>query len=115
MVPEEKSTPEPEQTDESLRVEREKADDTIGENPASIEDTADAVIEKARARADAVLAAARSKLDLHWKTLPRSATSPQGLENERVLEVSTSARERADADEMLLAERAEHAALLAAT
>ena len=114
MAPEEESTPEREQTDESLRVEREKADDAIGENPASIEDTADAVIEKARARADAVLAAARSKLDLHWKTSPPGTTSPQALDDERVLEDQTLRKERADADEALLAERAEHAALLAA-
>ncbi len=113
MAIEERDTPEREQTDESLRVEREKADVAMGQNPASVDDTADAVIEKARSRADAVLAAARSKLDIHWKTLPPSATSPHGLENERVLEDQTLRRERADADEMLLVERAEHAALLA--
>ena len=49
--------PEREQTDESLRVERAKADHAIGEEFTAVDDVADAVISQARRRADQVLAA----------------------------------------------------------
>jgi hypothetical protein len=63
-MPTEDKTPEREQTDESLHVEREKADADLGEKQAAIDESADAIIEKARARADQVLAAVRTKSDL---------------------------------------------------
>ena len=73
-------SPEREQTDESLRVEREKADDALGDGPSVIDETADAVITKARARADAVLAAARAKVVL---PAPGVATARKSVLAER--------------------------------
>ncbi len=98
-------SPERQQTDESLRVEREKADDTL-EELAAIDDAADAVIVKARARADEVLAAARERTD-------RRASAPSRvIQRERALEDEAVADERAVADEVLRVERADHVALL---
>ena len=55
-------SPEREQTDASLRVERGRADEALGDRTAEVEDIADAIIDKARSRADAVLAAGRAKM-----------------------------------------------------
>ncbi len=95
-----------EQTDESLRVERERVDSAL--EAAVIDETADAIIIRARARADAVLAAARAKTDR------QSATSAATviIERERVREDAALRTERADADETLRQERAEHVVLL---
>ena len=51
------------QTDESLRLEREKADHALEEQLAAIDETADAVISRARTRADEVLAETREHTD----------------------------------------------------
>ena len=51
------------QTDESLRLEREKADHALKEQLAAIDETADAVISRARTRADEVLAETREHTD----------------------------------------------------
>ncbi len=102
-MPIEDKTPEREQTDESLRVERRKADADLAEKQAGIDDAADAIIEKARARADEVLAAARDKSDLQLG--PPNAQSAKLLERER--EDQALQRDRASADETLRAERAE--------
>ncbi|HET7539596.1 MAG TPA: ATP-binding protein [Polyangiaceae bacterium] len=100
-------TPERDQTDKSLRVERIKADADLGEKQASVDEVADAIIEKARARADQVLAAVRAKSDLQrWR---HSVNSAEALERERGREDEALRRERALADETLRAERAEHA------
>jgi signal transduction histidine kinase len=107
------STPEREQTDASLRVERQKADDAIGDKPASIEEIADAVIEKARARADVLLAATRSQMDHRSAVRGAIAESPQVVERERRLEDQALRREREQADETLLEERIHNAAVLA--
>ena len=107
------SSPEREQTDESLRIEREKADDAIGDSPSAIDETADAVIQKARARADGVLAAARKKLDRQSARHAAGASSSKLVESERAREDETLRGERAMADETVRAERAEHAAQLA--
>jgi signal transduction histidine kinase len=110
MPPEDKPpTPEREHTDESLRVEREKAD-ALAETLAAIEETADAVISKARARADEVVAAARAKTDRQTRTA--STQSSERIETKRALEDEALREERADADEAIRAERAEHVALL---
>lgn len=116
MAPDEKSTPEREQTDASLRVERAKADDAIGQEPASLEETADLVIEKARGRADAVLSAARAQLDRRWGTHEASARAgvPKLVETERLVEDEVVRKERAAADAVVVVERAERAAVLEA-
>ena len=104
-------SPEREQTDESLRVERRKADDFLADKLTAIEEAADAVIEKARARADEVLAAGRAKMDRRSERLG-DVSSPQALQKERKLEDRVLQGERADADEILQAERVEGAELL---
>jgi signal transduction histidine kinase len=106
-------TPEREQTDESLRVEREKADDAFGDGPSAIDETADAVIGTARARADAVLAAARARMDRKAASRPSVAQSPASVAAERLLEDQVLQTERTHADDALRDERAEHAAVLA--
>jgi signal transduction histidine kinase len=104
-------SPEREQTDESLRVERRKADDVLADKLSAIEEAADAVIEKARARADVVLAAGRAKVD-RQSARAGAIASPRALQNERRLEDRVVREERADADEVLRVERVEGAALL---
>ncbi len=105
-MPAQDKTPEREQTDESLRVEREKADADLGEKQAAIEEAADAIIEKARSRADQVLADARAKSDLQLGR--QSALSAKVTEKEREREDHALRQERASADETLREERAEH-------
>ena len=104
-------SPEREQTDESLRVERLKADDVLADKLSAIEDAADAVIEKARARADEVLAAGRAKVD-RQSARAGAVSPPKALQNERSLEDRVLEKERADADEILRRERVDGAALL---
>jgi len=104
-MPAEDQPTERKQTDESLRVEREKADADLGEKQAAIDEVADAIIEKARARADQVLAAARAKSD--GQVRPPSAASATAIGKERVREDEALRHERASADETLRAERAE--------
>lgn len=104
-------SPEREQTDESLRVERQKADDVLADKLSAIEEAADAVIERARARADEVLAAGRAKVDRQSATGGGEPT-PRALQKERSLEDRVLQEERADADEILRVERVKGAALL---
>ena len=104
-------SPEREQTDESLRVERMKADDVLADKLSAIEEAADAVIEKARARADEVLAAGRAKVD-RQSARAGAMSPPDALRNERSLEDRVLQKERADADEVLRLERVDGAALL---
>lgn len=108
-MPAEDKTAEREQTDESLRVEREKADADLGERQAAIDEAADAIIEKARARADQVLAAARAKSD--GQVRPPSAESATTIGKERRREDEALRHERASADETLRAARAEYVPL----
>jgi signal transduction histidine kinase len=102
--------PQRDQTDESLRLERESVDLALSDELAAIEDTADAVIEKARARADEVLARARANTDRQTGRV--NARSSAIVEKTRSMEDRAVRRERADADEALRTERAEHVALL---
>jgi signal transduction histidine kinase len=114
MAPTDKPpTPEREQTDESLRVERRKADDVLADKLTAIEEAADAVIEKARARADEVLAAERAKVDRQAATPGAGTPASKALQTERGLEDRVLRKERADADEVLRLERVRGAALLA--
>jgi signal transduction histidine kinase len=99
-----------EQTDESLRVERAKADAALEQRLEAIEETADAVIAKARARADEVLAAARIKTD--GQTGAASSRSSERTQRTRAMEDEAVRVERAHADEVVSVERAARVALL---
>lgn len=103
-MPAEDKTPERQQTDDSLRLEREKADADLAERQAAVDEAADAIIEKARARADEVLAAARAKSDLQLG--PSNSRSSAVLERARAREDQALRSERASADETLRVERA---------
>lgn len=107
-----KKTPssEREQTDESLRVERDKADEALGE--AGVDEIADAVLSRARLRADEVLATARARTDRE-SALSAPGVARPTVERERVLEDRALQQERSGADEVLRLERAEHQAFLA--
>jgi signal transduction histidine kinase len=96
------------QTDDSLRSEREKVDETFGGELSSIDETADAVISRARQRADEVLAKARAKTDRRAATPVRSAATSENLASTRGIEDRAVQEERAEADETLRVERAEH-------
>jgi len=97
------------QTDDSLRIEREKADADLGENQSAIDEAADAIIEKARARADQVLAAARARADGQVRAAGAGAAS--SIHKEREREDQAVRDERAAADATLRAERAQQAPL----
>ncbi|MHB8418883.1 MAG: sensor histidine kinase [Myxococcales bacterium] len=109
MISEEKAGAERKKTDESLRVEREKADDAIG-GASTIDETADAVIERARAHADAVLANARAKSD---RTSKATTGGVQRLDRQRTLEDQAVQQERDAADITLHEEREERETRLA--
>jgi len=99
------------QTDESLRTERQKTDRALAERHATEEDS-DLVVARARENADTVLTEARAKADQRLdETLPQEATSTT-LAEERVLEDEALQDERASADEILRRERHENARVL---
>jgi signal transduction histidine kinase len=108
-----RGNPDREQTDESLRVERQKADE-VGHSPGAIEDMADAVIAKARDRADRVLADARRRTDRQLPLGVPGAEPRRTLARERMQEDAALREERGAADDVLKVERAEHAAALGA-
>ena len=93
------------QTDESLRVEREKADLALGEKLAAIDETADAVITLARARADGVLAASRAKTDRQPIDGQGARGATETIVNERLAADRALDDERAAADQTLQEER----------
>ena len=96
------------QTDESLRLERDGADRALDDEVSEADETADAVITRARARADALLAAARAKTD-------QTSTSEQptaALKTSRALEDDILQRERVTADHQLHRERSRHVTFL---
>jgi signal transduction histidine kinase len=102
-----------EQTDESLRAEREKVDHALADDFLAVDETADAVIHEARVRADAVLAKARGKTDRG-----RSQASSVSLDEQRRTEDRAMGADRRRADTAVRverrAERAEQQASLAA-
>jgi signal transduction histidine kinase len=112
-MPAEKSptSVEREQTDESLRVEREKADTVLGDK-AALEDAADAVIEKARARADDVVSRERARVDRNARTRGNEEPRNENVARERRLEDAVLRKERDQADEVLRTERAANTSLL---
>jgi signal transduction histidine kinase len=92
-----------EQTDESLRAEREKSDLASVEKQLQLEAQADKVVQVARQRADEVTRAARDDAD---RVQPSGAT---GAANERGRDRADSilAGERAKADALIESERAQ--------
>jgi signal transduction histidine kinase len=86
-------------TDESLRIEREKADSAAEEKQRALEEEADEVVRSDRLRADAVVHAARGEAD-HER-----APSAVLAEERRRADVEL-AHERSVADAILEAERA---------
>ena len=110
MADEKQSSPEREQTDESLRVERERSDLAFADELSDVDEIADAVIDQARARADEVLAAARAITDRQTGRV--SAQSSEIVAKQRSVEDQAVREERAEADEILAVERAEHVSLL---
>ena len=103
-------TPERDQTDESLRVERVKADLAFADDLAASDEAADQVINRARARADEVLAAARAKTDAHMTRV--DVHSSAIVARQRASEDDAMRTERAKADDTVRAERVEAAAVL---
>jgi signal transduction histidine kinase len=97
-----------EQTDESLRLERDTVDRVFDNEESEADETADAVITRARTRADAVLAAARAKTD---QTSTGHQPTP-ALKTSRAVEDDILQRERATADRQLDRERSQHVDLL---
>jgi signal transduction histidine kinase len=102
------------QTDESLRVEREKADLALTDGLEVFDDVADSVITLARQRADEVLAAARAKVDGKSQRSSGPPVLSAPLARERARENRVIQAERDAADAVLREERAEHVALLVA-
>ena len=93
--------PKREQTNESLRIERDKSDVAITNERAAIDATADDVVRLARQRADRVVRTARD--DAQGEHRPQSAATEARSERARmVLE-----HERSDADAMVEHERTE--------
>ena len=96
------------QTDDSLRVEREKADEALGDSLDALDATANAVVNRARSRADAVVAAARAATD---RAAPGERPTDI-LKRSRAHEDGVLQGERDNADAILRGERADHVALL---
>lgn len=114
-VPEEKAFPEREQTDESLRAERRKADDVLSDRaPEQAHEGAHDITVEARNRTDAVLAESRAKLAREVAAHGFAAASAGTVEADRRRANEALRDERAAADAMVRRERAHDAALLVA-
>ena len=104
MADEKPDTPRRAQTDESLRVEREKSDVASAGKQLELEEQADQVLQVARDRADEVLQAARDEAD---REEPSSAEAEATSERERGRSDAIVAGERAQADAVLEGERSQ--------
>ena len=93
--------PKREQTDESLRVERDKSDVAIANERAAIDEKADDVVRIARQRADRVVQTARD--DAEDEHRPQSAATEASSKSARIV----LEHERSDADTVVEQERAE--------
>ena len=93
--------PKREQTNESLRVERDKSDVAIANERAAIDEKADDVVRLARQRADRVVQTARD--DAEDEHRPQSVATEASSESARIV----LEHERSDADAMLEHERTE--------
>ena len=108
-----KPTAEREQTDDSLRDERDKSDRAIADGRDLVAEVADEVVRRARIEADAVLLEARDKADRlrdRDHALPATALA---VEKERRVEDAAVRDDREAADETLEFERVETTRLLA--
>jgi signal transduction histidine kinase len=114
--PENRPQPERDQTDESLRIEREIADRDRAEALARTEENADDVVERARLNADAVLSVARGRADQRVRRDGQRASAPASavIARERALEDDAVRDERASADDTVRRERSEAALVLSA-
>jgi len=109
-----RTRPERDQTDESLRTERKNTDRVLTETRQHVEETADNALERAREHADAVLDTARDKADDRLESSAAGAQARAALAKERAGEDEAVKNERAAADETLRRERKEQARTLAA-
>ena len=107
-VPDDQTPPQREQTDVSLRTERQATD--ARDSGHALEDDADRVVDLARARADAVLTEAREKAD---EGAPEVG-SPDAVARDRDEADEVLEYERAAADESLRRERQDAARVLSA-
>lgn len=103
--------PQRDQTDESLRLERDKADAGVTEKHNHVELEADEVVRAARERADHVLQTAREDVDR--KHLLRSTTAEAITQRERARADLQLGEERSVADDALAHERAARQRFLA--
>jgi signal transduction histidine kinase len=108
-----KLTPEREQTDDSLRDEREKSDRVIAAGRDLVREHADDVLERARVEANAVLNVARDKADELLDGSDSLAEAVVVVEQARQLEDAVLQADREAADRALQIERAETARILA--
>lgn len=102
-----KGSPERQQTDQSLRGEREQADHAFAARRGAVVNEADLIVRRARKNADAVLHAARDLADDRLTDAKALTEQRSTVEEERVLEDAVLRGERASADETLRRERAE--------
>jgi signal transduction histidine kinase len=98
-------SPEREQTDESLRVERENIDRERLERQAAREKTADRIVHDAREQADAVLDAAREKADHRPGAGMPGSMAASKISGERVVEDEALRQQRASEDEVIHLDR----------
>ncbi len=96
------------QTDESLRAEREKADDVVAKKRQATEEKEDDVLRVARDRADELVQQARVGADQEGSPPGHASTGPERKRADSVLEA-----ERTRADELLARERRERRRYLA--
>ncbi len=108
-----KPQPERANTDEGLRVEREKSDREFSKVQATIEEEADVAIDEARERADEALQAARDSADARLER-DEAPSTRETVSQERAHEDAALQGERAAADAGLQDERTERKRALAA-
>jgi signal transduction histidine kinase len=113
MAADGKKTPERDQTDDSLRTERQNTDRALLDKRAAVAEDADQVLQLARETADAVLDVARDKADEQLDPSSLGAKRDEAITQERVLEDEALRDARASADEILRLERKEADAALA--
>ncbi len=107
-----KPSPERDETDESLRSEREKTDHALLLKQVALERDADAVVDRAREIADGVLSEARDKADQKLGPEESLTEVRETIDEAREAEDAALQSERAAADESLRREREEHALAL---
>jgi signal transduction histidine kinase len=107
---EHRSQPRRDQTDESLRVEREKSDATAAEKHDALEAEADEVVRLARERADQVVQTARDEAD---REHPGSTAAEEADQRERSRADLVLKHERSTADAVVESDRVERRRYLA--